>query len=246
LLVNASNFVLSSQFQGHEMSNSKKIKGTCPYCGKDAILTRDHVIPKCLYPNGVPGNSPKVYACSECNNNLKSRLDTYFRDFLIVDIEGSEHPVSKQLFSKFARSIGGNQSEFARHARQAQLMPRFTPEGLFADFVYATQIPNDSIAEGLAMMTRGLYFYYAKQVLPKDIGIQVNRQWDMQKLVPEIQMLFKLGAAYKPAGDGDVFECIYIIVPEKPTASLWLLSFLRKVYFSVAIDLQPNLIQSAS
>jgi hypothetical protein len=228
------------------MANSKKIKGTCPYCGKGAILTRDHVIPQCLYTIDVPGNSPKVYACSECNNNLKSRMDTYIRDFLIMDIEGSEHPVSKQLFSKLARSIGRNQSEFARHARQAQLMSRFTPEGLFAGFVYGTQIPNDYIAEGLALMTRGLYYYHTKQVLPKDIGIQVNRQWDMQKLVPEIQMLFKHGAVYKPAGDGDVFECIYFIAPEKPPASLWFLSFLGKVYFSVAIDLQPILIQSAS
>jgi hypothetical protein len=68
----------------------------------------------------------------------------------------------------------------------------------------------------------------------------------MQKLAPEIQILLKLGAVYKPAGDGDVFECIYIIPPEKPQASLWFLSFLRKVYFSVAVDLQPIVAHNAS
>jgi hypothetical protein len=69
------------------MANSKKIEGICPYCGEKTILTRDHVIPQCLYANGVPANSPKIYACSMCNNILKSRLDVYIRDFLITDCE---------------------------------------------------------------------------------------------------------------------------------------------------------------
>src|SRR5436190_5069971 len=113
------------------MANSKKKEGICPYCGKQALLTLDHVIPQCLYINGVPGNSPKVFACLQCNNILKSRLDTYVRDFLITDIEGSEHSVSKQLLPKLARSVRRNQSEFARHMRGMQPMLRFTPEGLF-------------------------------------------------------------------------------------------------------------------
>lgn len=222
------------------MANRKKKVGVCPYCGKQAPLNLDHVIPQCLYINGVPGNSPKVFACSQCNNILKSRLDSYVRDFLITDIEGSEHAVSKQLFPKLARSVGRNQSEFARHMRGMQPMLRFTPKGLFEGFVYSKQLPNDSIGNGISMMIRGLYYCYVKQILQQNIAIQVHRQWDMQKLVPEIQTLFKLGAVYKPAGDGDVFECFYIIAPEKPPASLWFLSFLRKVYFSVAIDFQPG------
>lgn len=126
------------------------------------------------------------------------------------------------------------------------LCPGLPPEGLFAGFVYGTEIPNHALADGIAMMTRGLYCYYTKQILPRDIEIQVHRQWDMQKLVPDIQMLFKLGAVYKPAGDGDLFECIYIVPPEKPDASLWFLSFLRKVYFSVAINLRPSIAHTAS
>lgn len=228
------------------MPRRRKVYDNCPYCGEYDKLTRDHIIPECLYINDVPGNSPKVYACSPCNNILKSRLDTYFRDFLILDIEGSEHPVAKQLFPKLARSISRNQSEFARHARNAQPMQRFTPEGLFAGFVYGAEIPNHALADGISMMTRGLYYYYTKQFLPQNIDMQAHRQWDMQKLVPEIQMLFKLGAVYEAAGEGDVFECIYIIPPEKPEASLWFLSFLRKVYFSVAVNLQPVLARPVS
>ena len=228
------------------MPRRTKHYGNCPYCGEYDKLTKDHVIPECLYTNGVPGNSPKVYACAPCNNILKSRLDTYFKDFLILDIEGSEHPTSKQLFPTFARSLSRNQSEFARHARNAQLMPWFTPEGFFAGFVYGTEIPNHALADGITMMIRGLYCYYTKQILLQDIEMQVHRQWDMQKLVPDIQILFKLGAVYKPAGDGDVFECIYIVPPEKPDASMWFLSFLRKVYFSVSINLRPTITQNAS
>jgi hypothetical protein len=175
--VNTANFILGLfPFEGFEMANRKKVQGICPYCGKQALLTRDHVIPQCLFTNGVPGNSPKVYACSPCNNILKSRQDTYFRDFLILDIEGSEHPVAKQLFPKLARSIVRNQSEFARHARNAQPMQRFTPEGLFAGIVYGAEIPNHALADGVTMMTRGLYYYYTKQFLPQNIDIQAHRQ----------------------------------------------------------------------
>jgi hypothetical protein len=227
------------------MAKYKKIEGICPYCGKRAILTRDHVIPQCLYINGVPGNSPKVHACSHCNNDLKSRLDTYFRDFLVLDIEGSEHPVSKSLFPKLARAVKRKQSVMALHIMQAQLMPRFTPSGLFAGFVYGIQLPDQSITTELSMMTRGLYYFYTRQMLPQNISFTIHRQWDMQKYATDIQLLLSKGAHYVAAGEGDVFECMYAIPQEKPTCSLWFLSFLRKVYFSVTTDYQTLFDQAA-
>jgi hypothetical protein len=236
----------NSRITRFEVSNSKRIEGICPYCGKQAILTRDHVIPRSLYINGVPDNSPKVLACSQCNNVEKSALDTYLRDFLIVDIEGSEHPVSKQLFPKLARSISRNHSKLARHTMGGRLMPRYTPEGLFADFVYGTQLPDKSITKAITTVTRGLYTCYTKNIFPQTVPFEVYRQWDMKRQVADIQMLLKVGGQYKAAGDGDIFECIYGFVPERPTITLWLLSFLRKVYFSVATDRLSALMQNAS
>lgn len=226
------------------MANRKKVMGVCPYCCKQAILTRDHVIPQCLYTNGVPGNSPKVYACSHCNNELKSRLDTYFRDFLVLDIEGSEHPVSKSLFPKLARAIRRKQSLMALHAMQAQLVPRFTPSGLFVDFVYSTQLPDQSITTELSMMTRGLYYFYTQQILPQNVSFTIHRQWEMQKYATDIQLLLNKGARYIAAGEGDIFEGIYAIPQDRPTCSLWFLSFLRKVYFSVTTDYQALFAQA--
>ena len=59
------------------MPRRRKVYGDCPYCGEYDKLTRDHVIPECLFPDGVPlpGNLPKILACADCNNKKKSGHD---------------------------------------------------------------------------------------------------------------------------------------------------------------------------
>ena len=74
-----------------------KTQGICAYCGRIEQLSVDHVIPQCLFSGNLPGDIPKVYACSLCNTTVKSGNDTYLRDMLLTDIDSSQHPLARPV-----------------------------------------------------------------------------------------------------------------------------------------------------
>jgi len=206
------------------------------YCGNLDEVTEDHVIPKCLFLTGRPGDMPKVNACKACNNAEKSVNDTYLRDFLLLDMDSAEQPVPQQLFEKFARAVHRDQSIFAHHAMRSQPVELKTPSGLFAGLAYGIQLPDERITKELTMIVRGLYYAYIDERLPQMTPFEVIRQRDMSEVEANIQVLLKLGGKYMPVGDGDVFECVYGCAVEKPDVSLWYLNFYRRVVFSVATN----------
>jgi hypothetical protein len=59
----------------HNIMAKKTVRAICIYCGNVDEVTEDHVIPKCLFPKGRPGDIPKVNACKVCNNAAKSVND---------------------------------------------------------------------------------------------------------------------------------------------------------------------------
>jgi hypothetical protein len=63
----------------------KVVSGPCAYCDQEGRLTRDHVLPQCLFQERIPLDIPVVYTCRQCNNNEKSQDDTYLRDMLARD-----------------------------------------------------------------------------------------------------------------------------------------------------------------
>lgn len=59
----------------------------CAYCGHRKPSTRDHVVPRCLFPRPLPVKIITVPACDECNGR-KSRHDDFLRDLLVTYIAG--------------------------------------------------------------------------------------------------------------------------------------------------------------
>lgn len=219
------------------MAKKKKIiRGTCVYCGKDSELSEDHVIPQCLFNNNLPRDMPIVYACYSCNHVVKSGLDTYLRDFLILDIESSEHPIAQQLFHKFARAVRRNQSKMAHDANKSQLIPRLTSSGLFAGWVYATELPREQITAILTMIVKGLYYAYMGIRLPKNSKFEVTRVLDKSQLETNLGIILQLGGRYISTGNGEVFECVFACAREKPEVSLWYICFYRRVIFLVSTN----------
>jgi hypothetical protein len=87
-------------------------KGICTYCGQWEKVTRDHVIPECLFIPPLPLNMITVKACKKCNEGWKSGDDSFLRDFLCIDLQGSTHPIAQTLFDgKVMRSVGSNKSK---------------------------------------------------------------------------------------------------------------------------------------
>ena len=78
--------------------------GVCAYCGKHGEISRDHVIPRCVFEGAVPPDIPIVLVCRTCNGVLKGRGDTYLRDVLAPDCATLQHPVAQRAFAAFSRA----------------------------------------------------------------------------------------------------------------------------------------------
>jgi hypothetical protein len=83
------------------MPRRPKRNGVCPYCGQYGKLTRDHVIPQCLFPDDepLPGDIPKIHVCMACNNRWKSQYDVYLRDMLVNDMAWVKNPMAQKVCS---------------------------------------------------------------------------------------------------------------------------------------------------
>lgn len=217
-----------------------KIQGVCAYCGKIEKLSEDHVIPQCLFIGNLPGDIPKVYACSSCNNTVKSGNDAYLRDALITDMDSSQHPIARQLWDKFARAVIRNQSVLANEmVQRSQLVSLHTPSGLFAGWAYGFEPAQKRMTDILSMMVRGLYHFYIGKRLPLQTQFDVFRiRGDLGPLETNVRVLLQSGARYVRVGDGQVFECIYLYAIDRPEASIWLLFFYKSAIFGVATDRQ--------
>src|SRR5579864_3633221 len=119
---------------------AKIIIGNCPYCGNVDELTEDHVIPRCLFPNGVPADVPKVYACRHCNHVVKSELDAYLRDLLETDMNSSGSPLAQQLLPIFERAVSRKQSKLVNDLlRNNKLVELRTQSGIIFGMGYTSQ-----------------------------------------------------------------------------------------------------------
>ncbi len=220
---------------------AKKIQqGTCVYCTKECEVTEDHVIPQCLFPNGLPIDVPKVFACQPCNHIIKSGNDTYLRDFLVTDMNSSQSPLTQELFSKFERAVKRNQSKLANDAMQNQLVELRTKSGLFGGLAYTSQEANERIPSILLMMVRGLYNNYRGKILPQDISFDARRVGDFKKLSVDTGILIDAGAQYMRPGDGSVFDGLVAESPTRPYNAIWILNFYRRVVFLAFTESQSK------
>jgi hypothetical protein len=198
----------------------------CPYCCIRPGTTKDHVIPKCLFPDPLPNgiNLPTVKACAECNNVNKSDDDTYLRDVLVTDIACSAKPAARGiLLGEANRAMRRNQSTFARGVlntvRHVQLQ---TPSGLYVGTGYTAEVDLRRMHRIFAKITRGLFFKRNKELLPRDILFTTMRV----DVDTSAQMSRAPGLTwYFPPKLGDVFACIYCLGAHETYDTLWLMGF---------------------
>ena len=54
----------------------------CIYCGEREATERDHIPPKCFFPEPLPNDLITVPSCSVCNREY-GKIDEFIRDVLI-------------------------------------------------------------------------------------------------------------------------------------------------------------------
>lgn len=228
------------------MSGKKKPVGECAYCGRYTTLTEDHVIPKSLFSAPRPTDIPKVLACAQCNNVIKSFNDTYLRDLLVADMTTVDHPVAKEQFSKFIRANQRGQSHMAREIRWESPVEVRTHAGLITGMAYSAKIPLDRIMATMKMLVRGLYRAYTGLTLPQDVHFEVKRYYDDTDLRAVIEPLLHAGAMrVQQVGDGLVFTCVYGYAPSEPASSIWVIVFYEHAVFAITTGPQDQALVNA-
>lgn len=188
-------------------------------------------MPDCLFADPKPPNLLTVPACPGCNNEEKSRDDTFLRDQLVVDID-NEHPLAKHLReTKMRRAVHRKQSELAELIAKAKIESRYDHEGKYLGEAAKVHVPDNRVTRILCRIVRGLYCCERKEILPKDHALTALRQ--PTQLFPELYE--KLGRP-KVHTFGDVFGYTWVHT-EDPLAMIWLLWFYESVVFSVQSQL---------
>jgi len=221
----------------HGKMRSKKDKGICAYCGVTPAATRDHVVPKCLFPKPLPPLLITAPVCLKCNQD-KARDEQYLRDALIVDIYTSEHPMAKAIFDgEMARARARNRSEIARTARDARMEPLYTPGGIYLGHHATMPLDWERISRTISLMVRGLYWKLRGEPFPQGYTINVLRldPLDVQTVWDAINAAHFNG----PYGLGDgIFACVMQVVAEDPGMTRWLLWFYQN--YVVLVTTKPE------
>ncbi|RYZ82676.1 MAG: hypothetical protein EOP06_21285 [Proteobacteria bacterium] len=212
----------------------KKKPCVCTYCGELRKPTKDHVIPKALFPKPYPLNMITVPACEDCNN-AKSRDDDFLRDILTSDIYGSQSMEAQKVFkSKVLSSVNQNSSDFARLIiAQGRVEPFYSHGGIQLDSLPTAPLDTARIDRIFSTLIRGLYYDARKLYIPKGYNFNVMRYHprEFQQVYDELSATLKMR---NPRILGNIFGATYTCAEEDPLTTIWLLWFYNNVCFSVS------------
>ena len=203
-------------------------------------MTNDHVIPRTLFTLPYPPNLITVPACEECNNVKKSGDDTMLRDFLALDLFGSQSISGQNALPKVLRANERGQSELARTAAlNSKMKPLFTDGGIHLGDFPTVELEEGTIDDILATMVRGLYFYEKRERLPENYKFDARRihLWQVSDMLSRMSPLHRNG----PYKYGEVFSYTYFQATDDRFTTIWLLWFFDRVCFTVA-TVQPQIV----
>ena len=220
--------------------NKRKEPRTCAYCGcETADWTADEPVPKCLF---APPRDDliSVPACKTCNNELKSRDDSYLRDMLALEKEVSAHPDGAFIFEAFLRSAEKDKSVVARIVRKHG---RFTYERdpLSGLYLPVTSVPlsRERVRRVFKWIAQGLYFHFHGTVLNPAYRYGCKR---ISQTEAEEKETFVASLGMKPnwsVGRRGQFRYFHIWF-EDPNVTFWQMVFYERIFF-VASSVPPGI-----
>ena len=214
----------------------KRKLGFCAYCGNEALLTVDHVVPQGLFIPPLSPDMPKVRACEPCNNQ-KARSDSYLRDLLVSSASAQRSPIAQQLTSNFRRSVSRHQSDMAKDAAPGHVVNVCTPGGIYLGQANQIYLPTQPIKQALIWIVRGLHHSYLDETVPANARFHAIHVTDAAVVNPLLSEWARRGVAHQMrVADGSVFTCIYAREPEHPETTLWHLTFYKYVVFAVQVS----------
>lgn len=202
---------------------------SCYLCGAtDKLFTKDHVIPKVLFPEPRPNNLITEDACERCNNGF-SKDDALFAVYLSAALGGNDSAkwvwVNKAVNSILAGS----------RALATQLVEDSTKKQILTEIGIAEvdilKIPEDRLQRILSRIAKGLIRHLDLTFDYKNLEFDLQRLWPTTDSAELIQEAAKK-MSYFERGDG-VFRCLYGFTPDEPRHAMFVFLFYDSVGFVV-------------
>jgi hypothetical protein len=195
----------------------------CYGCGSPAT-TKEHVVPRCLYPDKPGVKLLTVPACRNCNNPL-AKDEEYFRLFLTA--AWTENPVAETVWEQkvrrsFERGWDGLRKLAVANMRDFYLPSRtgFVRTGLLK----GDAARMDRVAEKIV---RALYYHVTGKVMPPEA--KMNLYWQPRSWLPDRPLATRLITV-----DPAVFSCHYAIGSRgSAEISAWWMVFYRSFMYVV-------------
>lgn len=217
---------------GKKSKQRQKVRpGVCVYCGQNAMVEDDHLIPRALWPEQERSRVlfVRVEACRPCNS-LKSKGEADLVAYAVLDKDGGDHPYASSLAPKVARSIRKGHANIAKAALSSTVAPLITKHGIYLGDYPRAEIDSTNMMQTLRMIVRGMYAFETETVLSQDTPIEV---W----VIPG----YSVGQVFGPLAQqphapptvlGDrVFWWVPFIVADEPTSSAWPMGVFDRVFF---------------
>lgn len=203
-------------------------RSTCIYCGLSVRKAdREHVVPRCLYPNSKSLSTVQrltVSACRECNGSW-SDDEAHFRNVMLI--AGEPNAPVKELWETSARrsfrKVDGRKRILDLYS---QMQPVETGEGPRHKVFPAK---DERVMRIIRKITRGLCHHH--DVMSTVTDQQVTS--DVLKF--PIQREFIEEMAYHHL-EKDVFEYRYKVIDEPEIHSAWLLTFFERTTFITMVS----------
>lgn len=221
------------------MGKRKKTRrsGICPICGRDQLLTRDHLPPKGLFGKPLPGDLLTVATCSDCNGS-STKDDEYFRTVLTLRNDVLAHPKGKEAFASVKRAF----QKPEKHAFRNMILKNIVPVGVHSkddDFLgtaLAYDVDADRLRRVVTKLIRGLFYHETNTVLPQSAQIVALWEGEVLQFSEDTKNMWiqMYTSAFdqppKVIGDG-TFAYQFLLFNEDSNASVWSFAFYESVYF---------------
>lgn len=182
-------------------------KSLCTFCNKRKATTRDHIPPKCLYPESVrPGlNLITVPSCLECNNEL-SDDEEHFRNLIVTG--GGRNLIVDELFKKVCRGLERAKSNYKLTDMFAVIQKHRLKikEGKEQEryLIY----PDEAFWRVMSKIGRGLFYHHMHFPLPSNYRVETKKLefmvppglWNAPDCYHCHPQIFRYG--YTPVEDG--------------------------------------------
>jgi len=207
--------------------------GQCPYCGRHAKLTRDHVPPRALFRARPPEELITVLCCSACNK-AASLDDEYFRLNLALRDDIGQEPDIVEIIPAVLRSLErpeapGLRTEFLQGVRNAAVT---TPAGLFLGSRLAYNVDLDRLGRVPSRIVKAMFYRHHSRRLPEAYEVHTYAAAGFRnvrrELAEETRRIFAPLINTQPVSVGRVFSYWVSFEANDPNISVWLMLFYRR------------------